>query len=126
MIFFLDYQHPKLAPIWFTDAEGIFTPEESGLYGFGLCVQGTARLYIDDELVVSFLGSGTLEETGAKELVAGQSYKVLVRWGSAKISKLKALGVVDFGHGGFRFIVCKRLGPQESMQQATELTRTVD
>jgi beta-glucosidase len=89
MIFFLDYQHPKLAPIWYADSEGIFTPEESGLYDLGLCVQGTARLYIDDDLVVSnienqrsgpsFLGSGTLEEIGAKELVAGRQCKILVR-----------------------------------------------
>lgn len=136
MIFFLDYQHPKLAKIWYADSEGVFVPEESGLYDFGLCVQGTARLYIDDELVVSnvenqrsgpsFLGSGTLEETGAKELIAGKSYKVLVRWGSAKTSKLKAPGVVDFGHGGFRFSGCKRLDPEESMKQAAELARKAD
>lgn len=136
MIFFLDYQHPKLAPIWYADSEGIFIPEESGLHDFGLSVQGTARLYIDDELVVSnvenqrsgpgFLGSGTLEETGAKELVAGTPYRILVRWGSAKTSKLKAPGVVDFGHGGFRFSGCKRLDPQESMKQAAELARMTD
>lgn len=82
IVFFLDYQHPKLAPIWYADSERIFTSEESRTHDFGLCVQGTARLYINDELVVSsvenqrsgpgFLGSGTLGETGAKELVAGR------------------------------------------------------
>ena len=65
-------------------------------------------MYIDDELVVSnvknqrsgpsFLGSGTLEETGAKELKAGAPYRILIKWGSAKTSKLKAPGVLDFGH----------------------------
>lgn len=49
MIFFIDYSYPKLAPIWYADAEGIFTPKESGLYDFGLSVQGTGCLYIDDE-----------------------------------------------------------------------------
>ena len=58
-----------------------------------------------------FLGSGTVEEIGTKELVAGQEYSILVQWGCGKTSKLKAPGVVDFGHGGFSFGGCKRLDP---------------
>ena len=136
MIFFIDYSHPKLDTIWYADAEGIFTPEETGLYDFGICVQGTARLYIDGNLVVSnvenqrsgpsFLGSGTVEEVGTMEMVAGQQYRVLLQWGCAKTSTLKAEGVVDFGHGGFRFSGCKKLDPKESIKQATDLAKTVD
>ncbi|PVH81577.1 glycoside hydrolase family 3 protein [Cadophora sp. DSE1049] len=136
MIFFIDYSHPKLETIWYADAEGIFTAEESGLYDFGICVQGTARLYIDGKLVVSnvenqrsgpsFLGSGTVEEVGTMEMVAGKQYRVLLQWGCAKTSKLKAEGVVDFGHGGFRFSGCKKLDPKESIKQATDLAKTVD
>lgn len=136
MVFFLDYSHPSLQPIWYADAEGIFTPEESGIYDFGLCVQGTAKLYVDGELLVSnvenqrsgpsFLGAGTLEEVGTKELEAGRQYRILVQWGSAKTSKLKAPGVVDFGHGGFRISGCKRLSPLEAMEEAAELASNVD
>ncbi len=136
MIFFLDYAHPSLNPIWYADAEGIFVPCESGVYEFGLCLQGTGRLYIDDELIVTnvenqrsgpaFLGSGTLEEVGCKTLVAGTAYRILVQWGSAKTSALKPPGVVDFGHGGFRFSGCKRLDPQEAIEAATELAKEVD
>ncbi|KAL3426771.1 beta-glucosidase [Phlyctema vagabunda] len=136
MIFFIDYSHSDLAPVWYADAEGIFTPEESGIYDFGLCLQGTGRLYIDDELIVSnvdnqrsgpsFLGSGTLEEVGMKQLEAGKPYKVVVKWGCAKTSKLKAPGVVDFGHGGFRFSGCKRLSPKDAMAEAAELAKSVN
>ncbi|KAH9209406.1 beta-glucosidase precursor [Leptodontidium sp. 2 PMI_412] len=136
MIFFIDYSHPRLENIWYADAEGMFTPEESGLYDFGVCVQGTARLYIDGKLIVSnvenqrsgpsFLGSGTLEEVSTVEMVAGKQYHVLLQWGCAKTSKLKAEGVVDFGHGGFRFSGCKKLDPQEAIQKAADLAKTVD
>lgn len=135
-IFFLDYDHPKLSPIWYADAEGIFTAEETGTYDFGLCVQGTGRMYIDGDLVVcnvenqrpgpSFLGSGTLEEIGTRELVAGRQYRIHVQWGCGKTSSLKVPGVVDFGHGGFSFGGCKRLDVEEGIRQAVELAARVD
>lgn len=135
-IFFLDYSHPHLKELWYAEAEGIFTPTESGIYDFGLCVQGTGRLYIDDELLVSnvenqrpgpsFLGSGTLEETGAKTLVAGTSYRITVQWGCAKTSTRKTPGTVDFGHGGLRFGGCLRIDPEEAIEAAVRLARDVD
>lgn len=135
-VFFLDYSHPELAPIWYADAEGTFIPTESGSYNFGLTVQGTARLYINGDLLISnvenqksgpsFLGSGTLEEIGTKELIAGRQYKILVQWGCAKTSKLKAPGTVDFGHGGFRFSCCKQICPKTAIEEAEKLAKTVD
>ncbi|KAI0167516.1 beta-glucosidase precursor [Pestalotiopsis sp. NC0098] len=136
MLFFLDYSHPDLEEVWYADAEGSFTPEESGTYDFGLCLQGTGRLYVDGELVVSnyenqrpgpsFLGSGTMEETASVELVGGQAYKISVQWGCAKTSKLKAPGTVDFGHGGFRISGCKRLDPARGIADAVQLARNSD
>jgi beta-glucosidase len=135
-MFFIDYNHPRLSKIWYADAEGIFTPEETGTYDFGVCVQGTARMYIDGELIISnvenqksgpsFLGAGTIEEVGHKDLVAGTQYRILVQWGCAKTSKMKTPGVLDFGHGGFSFGGCKRLYPEESIEAAVELARTTD
>ncbi|OBT78371.1 hypothetical protein VF21_02125 [Pseudogymnoascus sp. 05NY08] len=135
-VFFLDYNHSQIATIWYADAEGTFTPEESGTYDFGLCVQGTGRLYLNGELIVSnvhdqktgssFLGSGTVEEVGSAQLEAGTPYKVLVRWGCGKTSTLKASGVVDFGHGGFQFGCCKRLDPTEGIEAAVKLAKEVD
>ena len=135
-MFFIDYSHPNLSTIWYADAEGIFIPEETGMYDFGVCVQGTARMYIDGELIVSnfenqktgssFLGAGTIEELGQKALIAGNQYKILVQWGCAKTSKLKNPGVLDFGHGGLSFGGCRRLNHEESIKEAVELAQRTE
>lgn len=135
-IFFLDYDHPDLKKIWYAETEGVFAPTESGTYDFGLCVHGTGRLYIDDELLVSnvehqrpgpsFLGSGTLEEIGAKALVAGRSYRITVQWGCARTSTRKTPGTVDFGHGGLRFGGCLRQDAQDLIDAAVRLACEVD
>ncbi|KAI5200586.1 hypothetical protein E4T39_05715 [Aureobasidium subglaciale] len=136
-VLFAGFDRQGLADIWHVDADGIFTAPETGLYDFGLCVYGTARLYVDDELIVdnvhnqragpSFIGCGTVEETGTKELVAGQQYKIFLRWASANSStRAKPDGVVLFGHGGFRIAGCKRLDFETSIKEAADLARTVD
>lgn len=132
-MFFVDYKHPDLEEIWYADCEGIFAPEESGLYDFGLTVQGTAKLYIDGKLVVdntenqkrgaSFLGSGTVEEIGSQDLVAGKQYNVLAQWGCSKTSSLTA---TDFGGGGMRIGGCRRLPPKQGIKDAVEVARSVD
>lgn len=135
-IFFLDYDHPDLNPIWYAEAEGNFTAPHSGTHDFDLCVQGTGRLYIDDKLLISnvenqrpgptFLGSGTLEEVGAKELIAGPTYHMTVQWGCAKTSTRKPPGTVDFVHGGLQFGSCIRLDLQEAIEAAVRLASSVD
>lgn len=136
MILFMDYQHPGLKTIWYADAEGYFVPEESGTYDFGLSVQGTGKLFVNGELLInnadvqrpgsSFFGNGTLEETASLQLEAGKRYHVLVQWGCDKTATFKVPGVVDFGHGGFRFGACKRLSPQEGIAEAVKLASEVD
>ena len=136
MIIFIDYKHPDLEPVWYADAEGYFTPEESGMYDFGLTVQGTAKMYVDGNLLInnadvqtpgtSFFGSGTVEETASLELQAGKKYKILVQWGCGKTATFKVPGVVDFGHGGFRFGACKRLSPQDGIAEAVRVASEVD
>lgn len=135
-MFYIDYSHPQLNEIWYVDAEGTFTPGESGLYDFGLAVQGTARLYVDGHLVVSnvenqklgtsFLGSGTIEEKGSIRLEKGIAYNVLVQWGCAKTSNLKAGCVIDFGHGGLRFGGCLRLSREEAIENAARLAKVAE
>lgn len=60
------------------------------------------------------------------EMVAGKQYRILLQWGCGKTSTLKADGLVDFGHGGFRFSGSKKLDPKKAIQQATDLAKTVD
>lgn len=135
-IFFIDYAHANLNTIWYAETDGVFTPTESGLYDFGLAVTGTAQLFLDGKLLIdntknqragsSFLGTGTVEEMGHKELKAGQSYRVTVQWGCAKTSTLRKAGTVDFGHGGLRFSGCKRIETKTSIKEAAELAANVD
>ena len=135
-MFYVDYSHPHLNEIWYVDAEGLFTAEESGVYDFGLAVQGTAELYVNGRLVVSnvenqvpgtaFLGSGTREETGSISLEKGKKYQVLVQWGCAKTSKMQTGGVVDFGHGGLRFGGCLRLSREQAIEDAARLAKKAD
>ena len=135
-MFFMDYENERLAPVWYCQAEGIFTPEESGLYDFGLGVEGTAVLYVDDELLISnvenqkpgptLFGSGTIEKKGHMQLCAGQDYRIRVEWGCSKTSKLPPSGPVGGGHGGLIFGAWRRMGPDEAIKEATELARQVD
>ncbi|KAK1149694.1 hypothetical protein N8T08_005247 [Aspergillus melleus] len=135
-LFFIDYNHPELQHVWYADAEGYFTPAESGVYDIGLCVQGTGNLYVDGELKInntdvqtpgtSFLGTGTVEETVSMQIEAGKSYRIHIQWGCARTSTYKVAGVVDFGHGGFRFGACKQLAPADGIAQAVQLSREVD
>ena len=137
LMFFVDYHNAKLEEVWYADCEGIFTPEQGGLYDFSLAVHGTAKLYVDGELVVNnainqtsgttFLGTGTVEVIGSKELTGGRSYDVLVQYGCGKTSSLKIPdGVVSFGHGGLRFGGCRRLCPKQGIEEAVKVATIVD
>lgn len=130
--FLADYVNPKLkSETWYADMEGVFTPDEDGIYDFGVTVAGTGKFFIDGELVVdnstnqrggsSFFGTGTVEERGSKELKAGTPYKILFQFGTAPTSKLVKRGTVEFGAGGFRFGGCRRLSQEESIAHAVEL-----
>lgn len=129
--FLMDYVNPKIkTKTFFVDMEGIFTPEEHGLYDFGVTVVGTGRLLVDGEVVVdntknqkqgsAFFGTATIEERGAKELKAGQTYKILFEFGTAPTSDLDTRGIVAFGPGGFRFGGSRRVGQEELISTAVE------
>jgi beta-glucosidase len=134
---FLDYKSPRLkSQLWYADITAIFTADESGTYEFGLCVYGTAKLYIDDKLVINnettqrqgtaFFGTGTLEETGTVRLKRGQLCAVKVEFASAPTSKLPAGGVTRFHGGGVRIGCTRIFDPEEEIRKAAELARTAD
>ncbi|KGO44523.1 Glycoside hydrolase family 3 [Penicillium expansum] len=135
--FLMDYVNPKMKSMtYYVDMEGTFTPEESGVYDFGVTVAGTGQLLIDGELVVdntknqkrgsAFFGTATIEVIGTKELKAGQSYKVLFQFGSAPTSDLDARGVVEFGPGGFRFGASRQVSQEELISNAVEQAKTAE
>ncbi|KAI7778435.1 hypothetical protein LA080_002134 [Diaporthe eres] len=135
-IWFVDYENPGLAAVWWAETEGVLVPEVSGEWDFGLSVHGTGELFVDGGLVVSnvegqrlgssFLGCGTVEETGGMWLEAGRSYRVLVRFGCSATSKVKAPGTVDFGQGGVRFSGCPRIDPKTAIREAVDVAKSVD
>lgn len=129
--FLMDYVNPKIKSMTFyVDMEGFFTPEESGLYDFGVTVVGTGRLLVDGEVVVdntknqkqgsAFFGTATIEGRGVKELKASQTYKVVFEFGSAPTSDLDTRGIVAFGPGGFRFGASRRVSQEELVSSAVE------
>ncbi|KAL4870579.1 hypothetical protein BDV12DRAFT_165846 [Aspergillus spectabilis] len=135
--FLMDYRHPKIKSfLYYVDMEGFFTPEEDGIYDFGVVVVGTAKLLVDGEVVVdntknqrlgsAFFGNGTVEEQGSKELKAGQTYKITLQFGTAPTSDIDTRGVVIFGPGGFRFGAARRTTQEELISNAVALASKAD
>lgn len=133
----VDYTHPDINPeLFYMDLDSTFTPDVSGEYEFGCSVRGTAKLYIDDELIVdnankqrqgsTFLGAGTLEERGSKVLEAGKTYQISVRFGSSLTQKVKKKGATAMRGGGVRAGGCLKVDPEAELLKAVELAKTVD
>ncbi|KAL2880327.1 beta-glucosidase [Colletotrichum sp. CLE4] len=137
-MYFADYYHSEITEdLWWGEIEASFTAEETGDFQFGLTVHGTANLYIDGELVIdnettqrgggSFFNVGTVEETGIKALVTGQTYNVTVKFASGAASKVKdADGVVSFGGGGVRIGGVEVRDADQEIRRAAELAKSVD
>lgn len=137
-MYFADYYHPEITEdLWWGEIEAIFEAQETCDFEFGLTVFGTAKLYVDGEMLIdneteqrgggSFFNVGTVEETGVKSVIAGQSYQIKVVFASGAASKVKdADGVVSFGGGGVRIGGTKVISPDEEIAKAVELARKVD
>lgn len=136
-IFLTDYDQPRLkSALFYAEIEGYLTPEQSGLWDFGISVSGTARLFVDDVEVVdnatlqepghAFFGSGTKEVVGTVHLTAGTRHKLLVTFGSAPTSKLLRKGVVSFRKGGVRLGGCPRLEPEKAIEEAVKVAAEAD
>jgi beta-glucosidase len=136
-MYLVDYYHPKLGNLYWAEVEGIFTPEEDGVYDFGLTVFGLGKLYLNNELLIdnetvqrsggSFFNVGTVEEIGSKKLKAGKSYTLRVDFTSGVASKLRDEdGVVSFGGGGIRIGGARAISPEEEIQKAVQLAKEVD
>ncbi len=101
--------HPSLTPGRFrAQATTVFTPDRAGIWDFGLVAIGTARLFVDDELLLDtvdapagegFFGLATDEVTAAMELSEGVPYTLTLDF-SVERDDLP-LAAVSFG-GSFR------------------------
>ncbi|KAL5043293.1 putative beta-glucosidase H [Aspergillus fruticulosus] len=134
---FMDYRLAGLnrALFWST-LIGDFTPDQSGIWDFGLSVFGTANLYINDELIIdnttnqtkgtSFFGKGTREEIGSLKLNAGQIYKIRIEFGSANTTTMKTTGMVNFGGGAANLGASLRIDAEEMISRAVKAAEDAD
>lgn len=136
-MFVMDYKVPNYtSSTYYVDVEGVFTPEEEGTYDFGLTVQGTGQLFIDEKLIVdnvhdqrpgtAFFGSGTVEKIGSMDLEARKSYRIRVEFGTAPTATSSNRATVSFGAGGLRVGGCKHIDPEEAIADAVKLASEVE
>lgn len=134
----MDYNEiPQLnkALFWST-LLGDFTPDATGTWEFGLSVFGTASLYVDDELIIdnttrqtrgtAFFGKGTVEELGSLDLVAGNTYKLRLEFGSANTAVMETTGVVNFGGGAAHLGACLTMSRDQMIALAVEAAADAD
>lgn len=135
--FLTDYSPPLLTGnLFWAEMEATFSPTTSGLWDFGLCVLGTARLFLDGVEVIdnetrqdpgnAFLGAGTKEVMGTVSVEAGRSYRLLISFGSAPTSKLVKKGVVTFRKGGVRFRGGPRIDAAHAIAEAIKVAREAE
>lgn len=135
--FLTDYSPPQLtSSLFWAEMEACLTPEKSGLWDFGICTQGTARLFLDDVEIIdnathqepgnAFLGAGTKEVFGTVHLQASKKYKLLISFGSAPTSKLVAPGIVTFRKGGVRLRGGPKIDVENAINEACEVARKAD
>ncbi|KFZ13985.1 hypothetical protein V502_06320 [Pseudogymnoascus sp. VKM F-4520 (FW-2644)] len=135
--FLTDYSPPQLtSSLFWAEMEACLTPDKSGLWDFGICTQGTARLFLDDVEIIdnathqepgnAFLGAGTKEVFGTVHLQANKKYKLLISFGSAPTSKLVAPGIVTFRKGGVRLRGGPKIDVENAINEACEVARKAD
>jgi len=133
----VDYTNPHLASTtWYADFTGSFVADFTGTYEFGLVVCGTAKLFVNDELVIdnataqtlgtAFYNSGTVEEKGAIPVTEGETYTVRVEFGSAATSPLPNIGATLHGGGCLRIGGCRVIEADEEIARAVELAKDAD
>jgi beta-glucosidase len=131
----VDYNNPNVAETWYADMEGFFVSEEDCTYEVGVVVSGTAKAFVNDELVVdnatkqvagdAFFGAATREERGRIELKKGETYNFRVEFGSAPTFTLKGDAYVP-GHGSLRVGGCRVIDDQEEINKSVQLAKEHD
>ncbi|KAL2838660.1 beta-glucosidase precursor [Aspergillus pseudodeflectus] len=126
-MFFFDCLPPVALPITWALLDGIFEPEVSGHYDFGVATTGRAKLFVDDQMVVdnwteqeasrAFFGMGTPEIKGRIAMTAGRRYKVSIQY-----SCISALPDRQPGHLGGGIL---RIGARPAVEKAELLAEAV-
>ncbi|KAL3441430.1 glycoside hydrolase superfamily [Aspergillus insuetus] len=133
-MFFFDCLPPLALPITWALCEGIFEPEVSGEYDFGVATTGRAKLFVEGQLVVdnwsrqtasrAFFGMGTTEVEGRIGITAGRQYKVTIQY-----SCISALPDRQPGHlrgGVLRIGARLAVDKADLLAEAVQLASTAD
>ncbi|GMM34523.1 hypothetical protein DASC09_018480 [Saccharomycopsis crataegensis] len=133
-----DYKNFNLkSKIFYIELTSVFIPADSGVYEFGIAVCGTAKLYIDDVLIIdnsenqirgeSFYGLGTTEKRGTSNVVAGRKYQLRIEFGSAATSEIvRNINPEFLGGGGLRFGGIPVIDSDKAIRQAVESAKKFD
>lgn len=135
--FFIDYYCPRLTgDQWYGTFVGTFVADKDGEFEFGVAVFGTAKLYVNDELVIDnettqrqgtlFFGSATVEEKGTVKMEKGKKYKVRCEFAGAAASKLVSDAVLASGGGGLRIGGTWVIDAEKEIANAAALAKEVD
>lgn len=136
--YFLNYENKDRidGENWHVDISGRLVATQSGTFEFGISVQGTASLYVNDTLVVDntkdqqfgegFFRAGTIEKVGTIQLTEGETYHILVHWAGAHTSDLIKNSPLTFHPGGIRLGGCYQMDASASIQAAAQLAAQVD
>lgn len=122
--------------LFWASVEGDFTPDETGIWDFGLTVFGTANLYLDGELVIdntseqrkgtAFFGKGTEEEIKGIQLEKGRTYRLGIEFGSSNTSRTKDVGTVSFGGGACQLGAVLRVDAEVLNARAVQAAKEAD
>lgn len=131
----VDYANPKVADTWYADMEGSFVADQDCVYELGIVVSGTAKGYVNGELIVdnatkqvagdAFFGAATREERGRVSIKKGETVNFKIEFGSAPTFTLKGDAYVP-GHGSLRVGGCRVLDDQEEIQRSVALAKEHD
>ncbi|KNX49905.2 beta-glucosidase [Cryptococcus deuterogattii R265] len=126
---------PKEVPVrGYVSLKTIFTPDESGIWEFGLGVAGQADLFIDGKKIIDnstdqkegllFFNTGAEERTGELNVEAGKLYDLEVRFSNFK--QLNAMSPYTGRRGGIRIGGRKKRDFQAEIEKAVKLAAESD
>ncbi|ADV25102.1 beta-glucosidase [Cryptococcus gattii E566] len=126
---------PKEVPVrGYVSLKTIFTPDESGIWEFGLGVAGQADLFIDGKKIIDnstdqkegllFFNTGAEERTGELNVEAGKLYDLEVRFSNFK--QLNAMSPYTGRRGGIRIGGRKKRDFQAEIENAVKLATESD
>lgn len=131
----VDYYNTKLSDVWYADLEGDIIADEDQTFEFGVVVCGTAKLFVNDQLVVdnatkqypgdAFFGAATREERGTIDFKKGEKYHIKLQFASAPTFTLKLDTFVP-GHGSLRVGGAKVIDDEVEIAKSVKLAKEYD